>query len=52
VFREFFEVRLAEASGAFMAFFKIAGGLSFGFRLSAVIWSHSELAARESESEE
>jgi hypothetical protein len=25
VFREFFEVRLAEASGAFMAFFKIAG---------------------------
>jgi|SRR5579862_5029631 len=27
VFREFFEVRLAEASGAFMAFFKIAEGL-------------------------
>src|SRR5258707_10187169 len=27
VFREFFEVRLAEASGSFKAFFKIAGGL-------------------------
>ena len=27
LFREFFEVRLAEASGFFMAFFKIAGGI-------------------------